>query len=461
MGEYVFMLNKIQPIAFPGRLEGVSHLRVHLGDNVPSVKRRNRALILELILRQGPIPRVTLSEITGLSRAAVSTITGELIDADIIEEKGENPDCKRNVGRAPVMLDINSRLGGVLAIDIDNEGVHGAFVNLKSDLEQETDIDIADMSDPDHVLQIVNNTICLLLAGAQLQGRRVLGIGISLPGLTDPLSGIVRSSTTLGWRNYNLVEKLQIHSGLPIVIDSNVRSMVLAEHLFGVGRSVSNMALIYLGAGIGCGIILNDEIYAGSANRAGEIGHATIIGAGDKVCSCGNKGCLETVASGKAMLSWVSEELGAGRTSTLHELIHGDFQRLSIDMVVAAANNGDALAKGAIGHVSQYLGLAIASLVNWYDPRLIVLAGSITEVGEILLNTIVQVVEERSLGGSIPPQITISRFGRRTGLVGAGALALHELVYSPRFDLPGEMRLEGGSDHMPPQRLLRLTINRG
>ncbi len=438
-------------------------MSMHLGDNVPSVKRRNRALILELILRNNPIARVTLAEITGLSRAAVSTITGELLDADIIVETGETAEGKRSVGRAPVYLDVNARIGGVIAIDITNTGITGALINLKSGIEQEVTRPLADIADPALVLALTNECIAQLLADAQACGKRVMGIGVSLSGLIDPFSGVVFSSSTMGWRKVNVIEALRIHGDLPVIIDSNVRTMVLAEHLFGVGRGVSNMALIYIGTGIGCGIIMNDEVYAGSANRAGEIGHTTIAGAENTVCACGNRGCLEAVASERALSRLVAEMLQTGRPSSLRSIAAGGSGgQIAAEKVAMAAVQGDELAREIIGRVSGYLGSAIANLVNWYDPRLVVLAGGVTAAGETLLASIREVVAARALEGSAPPQITISRFGHHVGVVGAGALALRELVYSPRLDLPGEVRVENGTEPAILQpRLLRLTINRG
>lgn len=434
-------------------------MSMHLGDNVPSVKRRNRALILELILRKGPIPRVTLSEITGLSRAAVSTITGELLDAEVIFETGDIHEGKRSVGRAPVFLDINAGIGGVVAVEVTSEAVQGAFINLKSEIEQEYSCSIADISQQDQVLNRVNQCIDHLIVGAQACKKRIMGIGISFSGLIDPFSGMLLSSTSMGWKNVNLAEALRSRADIPLVIDSNVRAMVLAEHLFGAGRGISNMALIYMGTGIGCGIILNDEVYAGSANRAGEIGHTTVAGAEGKVCSCGNIGCLETMASGRAIAAWALETIKAGRKSVITDMVEGNYQRITANVVARAAATGDPLAQEAFAQAAPYLALAIANLINWYDPRLVVLAGNVTAVGDTMLSTIRQVVEERAIIGSVPPEIAMSQFGLKVGVVGAGALALRELVYSPRFDLPSDLRANG--HELLQQRTLRLTINRG
>lgn len=435
-------------------------MSMHLGDNVPSVKRRNRALILELILRNGPIPRVTLSEITGLSRAAVSTITGELIDAEVIYETGDTHEGKRSVGRAPVFLDINADIGGVVAVEVTSETVQGAFLNLKSEIKQEYSCTISDVSKIDLVLSRVTECINHLIKGAQADKKRIMGIGISFSGLIDPFSGMLISSTSMGWKKVNLAEALRNEANIPIVIDSNVRAMVLAEHLFGAGRGVSNMALIYMGTGIGCGIILNDEVYAGSANKAGEIGHTTVVGAEGKLCSCGSTGCLETMASGRAIAAWASAAIQAGGKSIITDMVAGDCRRINADVVARAAAIGDSLAQEAFAHAAPYLALAIANLINCYDPRLVVLAGHVTAVSDTMLQTIRGVVEERAISGSIPPEITMSKFGLKVGVVGAGALALRELVYSPRFDLLGDLRSDNGKDLLP-QRTLRLTINRG
>ena len=414
----------------------------YLGDSTFLVKRRNRALILEIILKRGPISRVQISDITHLSRAAVSTLTAELIECGLIHEVPQvTSEERRGAGRIPTMLDIRQGLGGVIAIDIARDRVAGAFINLKGGIDEEIVHEVQDPRALPQVADLVRQLIATLRTKASERGKFPLGIGISLPGIIHRETGILEYSSTLGWENVDLMNIFAKDSDIPVMIDRNARAMVLAEHTFGAGQGFSNLALIYVGTGIGCGLMLNGEIFAGSTSRAGELGHTHVVDGGRR-CFCGGSGCLETVASGRAIAELAIEEIEKGNKSLIDDLAGGDLSNITAETVAKAANEGDRLALEIFENAGTHLGNAIANLMGIIDTRLIILAGGVMNAGDLLLKPIRNIITARTLRGGEPPEIRVSAFGDKIGVIGAGALALKELVYSPKLILPGDIDLE-------------------
>lgn len=418
-----------------GRL--VSRLDAYAGDNASSIKRRNRALLLELIFRQGPISRATLSDQTRLSRAAVTLLTAELLENGIITEIAQvPPEGRRSVGRSPVGLVIREDFGKVVAVDVSRQRVSAALVNLRAAIDGESSREIVDARDPLHVAGLVGQCIAELRQHARMQGSRLLGIGISLPGIIERTTGVLEYSSTLGWEKVNLIDLFGVHGNLPVdlpvVVDRNVRGMVLAEHLFGVGQGFANLALVYVGIGIGCGIMINGATYAGSLNRAGEIGHTLVSERWSRSCYCGNRGCLETVASGRAIAEIAVEAIQSGTASQIEEIVKGDLTQVTAEVVSQAATEEDELAARVLEDAGRYLGIAIANLLNSIDPQLIILAGGVMNAGDLLLEPVRRIIRERGLVGDAQPEVRLSRFGEKVGVIGAGALALREFVYSEK-----------------------------
>ncbi len=210
--------------------------------------------------------------------------------------------------------------------------------------------------------------------------RRVRALGIGLPGPVDPAVGIVISPANLpGFRNVPLNRLLTRATGIPSYLHHDAHLAALGEHRRGAARGASEMIYVTVSTGIGAGLVLRGELYAGAHGIAGEVGHIVVQRDGPR-CTCGNRGCLEAIASGTGIARAARESAPGVPDSALHGLEHPH----AAD-VVRAACAGDELANAILENAGTYLGLAMGTLVNLFNPQLIVLGGSVIKAGNLLL----------------------------------------------------------------------------
>ena len=231
-----------------------------------------------------------------------------------------------------------------------------------------------------HVINRIVAAVADALADDGTQARRVRALGIGLPGPVDPSAGLVISPANLpGFRNVPLNRILTAATGIRSYLHHDAHLAALAEHRRGAGRGASELIYVTVSTGIGAGLLIRGELYAGAHGSAGEIGHIVVQRDGP-LCTCGNRGCVEAIASGTG-IARAARELGAQTpTSALHRL-----EAPSPMEVARAARDGDQLAIGILDTAGTYLGIAMGTLVNLFNPQLIVLGGSVIKAGAPLL----------------------------------------------------------------------------
>jgi predicted NBD/HSP70 family sugar kinase len=280
--------------------------------------------------------------------------------------------------------------------------------------------------------QVLLETVKLAQDAINLSGanpEHIVGIGVGASGLVDPYAGINVFAPNLGWRDVPLQDWFAEHLDLPVCVNNNVRAMALAEAMFGAGQDVDALAFVYARIGVGAGFVVDGQLYQGSAAGAGEIGHATIIPDRGEPCRCGNTGCLETLVSEPAIVR-LAEELAEqdGRGILAHHLRRGE--GTAFERILAAARAGDVATRALLTERARYLGIALASLVNIFNPELIVLGGIYDQGQDIVLPVIEATMRQRAfanLGERVRLQTTT--FGLQTGVIGAAALALDAFFY--------------------------------
>jgi glucokinase len=258
----------------------------------------------------------------------------------------------------------------------------------------------------------------------------VIGVGVGASGLVNFEEGINVLAPRLGWKNVPIQRMIQNRLELPVCVDNNVRTMALAEAFFGAGRGVSVLALVYGRIGVGAGIVVNGQVFRGSGAGAGEIGHTTIIPQGGETCTCGNKGCLETLLSEPV---WVrhAESIAASHPDSILAAYLKRKDGLSpIEQVLAAATDGDLLARQFIEDRSCYLGIALANLVNVLNPELIILGGMFAQGSDLILPVAEAKMRQAAFAGlGENVKLAVTSFGWRAGVIGAAALALTTFFY--------------------------------
>ncbi len=250
--------------------------------------------------------------------------------------------------------------------------------------------------------------------------------GLGVPGLADRRAGKIRFLPNLptNWREVPVRDILAPKVGCPVYLLNDVRMATLGELTFGHGRTAQTMAFFALGTGIGGGIAVDGKLRLGPLGAAGELGHQTIIPDGPR-CGCGNRGCLEALASGPAITAEGVRLVKIGQAPHLHELTGGDMSRITPKEMAAAAEAGDEAIRDAIVRAAGYLGIGVANVVTVLHPDLVVLGGGVAQIGELLFDTVRECVRERvRMFPTDDVRIEPSLLGDKAGTLGGIALAM-------------------------------------
>ncbi|MGH2464021.1 MAG: ROK family transcriptional regulator, partial [Candidatus Limnocylindrales bacterium] len=335
-------------------------------------RAHNSRLVLGTIYDRGPISRAAVARSTGLTRTTVSDFVSDLIRDGLAREVGRGPSTG---GKAPILLTVTDDARHIVGLDLGEDVFRGAIVDLRGEIVSALEVPV-DGRDGDAALERVFGLVDRLLARTD---RPVLGIGIGTAGLIDTTAGTVLEAVNLDWYGLPLGAVLRARTGLPVYVANDSQATALAEHVFG-GPRTSNLVVVKVGEGIGAGLILNGHPFQGDGFGAGEIGHTTIRPGGE-ACRCGRLGCLETVASTRAILG----RLAGHGISRLPE-------------AVAALEAGDPVVRDVVVTAGHELGVAVAWLVGALNVERIVLAGSAAELGEPWLAAVRETMEARALG---------------------------------------------------------------
>jgi glucokinase-like ROK family protein len=392
------------------------------------IKKMNTSVILNTIREHNSISRADIARLTKLTPATVTNITSELLQHQIIleAERGES-----SGGRKPVMLRINTDGYYVVGVYIGSKVVEVVIANLNSDFIFEKKINnSADLTHKD----ILKNIVEIIQEWRKNNNsEKVLGIGVGVHGLVQTEKGIAVYAPNLGWENVPIKDYFEENLNIPVFIDNDVRTMTLGESWFGVAKDINNFILIYIGYGVGGSIVVDNHLFRGMNEGAGEIGHMTIDPKGPK-CSCGNTGCLQTLISENAIVQEMKRLITEGHYSSIKDLVGDEICRISPEIVYEAAINNDNLALTVIKEQSKYLGIAIANLINTINPSMIIISGKITRLGDIVMNVVMDEVRNRSLKYlQHSTKIIYSTLNRKAVLKGAVSLVLNETFSNPDF----------------------------
>ena len=250
-------------------------------------------------------------------------------------------------------------------------------------------------------------------------------VGIGAPGPLDPETGVVIFAPNLGWRDVPLKAELEARVGIPTFVDNDVNVGTLGEHAFGAGKGVQNIVGIFVGTGIGGGIILHGELFHGASKTAGEIGHIIVKADGPR-CGCGRRGCLEALASRTAMTKQFQKAIEKkGKKSVISKLTDGDLSAIRSGVLAKAIRAKDKLTLKVFKKATKYLGIGIGSIVNFLNPEMIILGGGVVEaLDDTFLDNIRAAAEKYALPNTLDGvQIVRAELGDNSGILGAAALA--------------------------------------
>jgi predicted NBD/HSP70 family sugar kinase len=373
-----------------------------------SLREANRARIVDAIKKHGGLTQVELAGVTGLSPATVSNIVKELSAGGVLHT---SPTTQS--GRRAQHVTLAHALGLVVGVHFSTRHMRIALADVAHTVVAEHHLPLAKDHRADNELDRTTLLIADMLETLKASMGEVLAVGIAIPAPLDRRSGTTaRSGILRGWDGIPVAEVMERRLKRPVFVDNSANLGALAELRMGAARGKSDAIYIDIGDGIGAGLVLNGQIYRGHNGSAGEFGHTTIVENGP-LCRCGNRGCLEAIAGGYAILE--------GLRAT-----HGS---LKLNDIVTKAMGGDAGCMRALAEAGRHIGVAAANLSNLFDPERLVVGGELSRAGEILLGPIRHamersvIVDERSM-----PDVVQGQLGARATTLGAVALAIDQVA---------------------------------
>jgi len=391
-----------------------------------NVKSFNKHAALDLIRFTGVgLSRTDLADKMGLTRAAVSLIVNDLLESQVVQEAASR---SAPSGRPPIVLEINPNRGLVGAIDMGATHLSIALADFTARIHQEAEFPFDIKAGPEVCIGQADKKLQSMLSEIGLSISDLSAIGLGVPGPVITEAGMVIAPPIMpGWDHFPIRETLEKKWDCPVTLNNDAELGALGEWAYGAGRGEKNIAYIKVGSGVGAGLVLNQQIYGGTTGAAGEIGHLTIDENGP-LCNCGNHGCLEAYAGGHAIALQGKSLAKSGKRTLLSDI---PTEKITALEVTEAARHGDLHAQEIIRRAGTSIGIAIAGLINLFNPSVVIIGGGVAQIGDTLTNPIRQAVRERAMRASEQSvRITTGMLGRRSLLIGATVQAINIAIHN-------------------------------
>ncbi len=362
--------------------------------NSAAMRESNLSSILRHLHQHAPTSRSALAEMTGLNKTTVSRLVEDLMGLELIHVVGQGLSDGR--GRRAVLLDINPGGGFIVSAEINVDYIVVVCADFSSRILWRRLESTASLAGPKAV---VERTLYLLRRAIAFGSDRLpkfLGLALGVPGLVDSSDGTLLFAPNLRWSDVPLGRVLREHFPARTFVENEANLAALGEYYFGAAQGYDQVLYISAGVGVGGGLVHHGQLLTGAAGFAGEFGHMTMDPEG-RLCGCGNRGCWETQASQSALFRGIRASLSEETPSLLSELTGGNTNDLSVALAIEAAERGDAVALEAFRAVGRALGIGIASLVNAFNPDLVVFGGPLSEGGPYIFPSLKQEVHRRAL----------------------------------------------------------------
>ena len=379
---------------------------------------------LQTIFWSAGASRHALAKRLGFSKSKTNNTISSLLDTGLLEETGLQGSSG---GRRAETVKLNCSLGVVFGADLGATSLDLALMlpDLKVLAHHSEPADVR--SGPGIVLARVRVLMRQLLKQCGYSSKQVIGIGIGVPGPVDFVSGqLVNPPLMPEWDSFSIQDYLREEFTAPVFVDNDVNLMALSEQ-WRLQRNIENFLVIKVGTGIGCGIVCHGEVYRGANGSAGDVGHICVDANGPR-CHCGKLGCVEAMAAGPAIARMATEAAVGGDSPLLAACLEAN-GLITPEDVGQASRNGDAAANRIIQQAGSQIGMMLASVVNFFNPSHVIMGGGVTRIGPLFLASVRQSVYHRSLALSTRHlDIQISPLAEQAGIVGAGVLAMQEIL---------------------------------
>jgi predicted NBD/HSP70 family sugar kinase len=387
------------------------------GGALAALRESNRVRIVDELRHRGTATRGELVTATGLSRTTVTTLIAEMQDRGMIVADGTANGDHPPRGRPAVLLRLEAAAGAALGIDFGHHHVRVAVADLSSTVLAERCVPLEVAASAGAALDVAAGLARDVLREAHVSPVQVIGAGMGLPGPLNQRTAVVSPSSILGgWAGLHAARELGGRLGVPVAVDNDANLGALAEMCLGAGRGVENLIYLKVSSGIGAGLILGGRLHHGATGIAGEVGHVRIRRDG-AVCRCGNRGCLETVASSGAVLELLRPALGA---------------ELTLAGALDLSRSGHVAVRRVVTDAGRAVGRAIADLCNSLNPEAIVVGGDLSRAGDALLEGIRHSVGLYALPAAAEAvTVTAGQLGDRAEVLGALALVIGDAELQP------------------------------
>lgn len=376
--------------------------------NQERMRVTNKQQILQFIRKHAPTSKKEISDQLGLSTTSVATFISELENEDKIIKYGM---ARSTGGRKSTLYQFNPDALYVIGIDLQVDRMIGILLNFNGERIATRTMTFTDKNEW-HVAGMITELVKMLCSSNGIPVSKLGGVGIGVPGTVRSESCLVEFAPNLGWKNVNLHQLLSMPCDL--IIENEANAGAVGERSFGSAREVENLVYVSIGIGLGTGLILNNKLYTGFSEQAGEFGHM-IVEPGGHPCLCGQKGCWEVYASNEAALKQYNELSGRKLSS---------FDELLMLMV-----HGDPTAGQVRQFVTKYLALGIVNIVNAFNPEMVIIGGKIAQKKDLFYADLCKLTKEfcseRAFSGL---SIVFSKLEEQAAALGVAQLMLDRLT---------------------------------
>jgi glucokinase-like ROK family protein len=383
--------------------------------------RRNR--ILRALLDNGPLSLTDVAKLTGIRLPMVSQIVSEGIREKLLVSAEE----KRTAGsgRPPIVVALNGNAGYVVGIDLGHRNTNLVLINLQQAVVAERHVASPPLTDSQALTTMLVAELDAILRDGAAPRRLLRGVGVSIPGYVRAHEGISETYLNFGTRSTRDVLREQLRT--PVHIEHDAQAMALGEKWFGAARKTPNALCLNIGWGLGLGVLIDGRIPTGRHGYPAEFGHIQAV-PGGRLCYCGKRGCLETVASGMAIGREARDRITSGSASQLRDTVKGTIEDIDAEKVVQAAMAGDQFSMELLEEVGRYLGEGVAILINLFVPERIIFNGRVSLAGDFILDPIRSTAMRKSvLPLASGVEFVLSNLGAKAGTLGVAMLAARDL----------------------------------
>ncbi|MDX8045129.1 ROK family transcriptional regulator [Gracilibacillus sp. S3-1-1] len=382
------------------------------------MKSINKSIVLNKIRTEGSISRAQIAKETQLTPPTVGSIVKELLAQGLIKESQLGAS---QGGRKPTMLVLNTKGFYIIGIDVGPAAVRFIISDLSGSIVDEMEQAITHSIQKNSFLSMLTNGVEQLMQ--RHKSLQFIGIGVAMHGVVDAETGMSIFAPNLNLRNLPIKEYLENAFHLEVKVENDAKLLALGEAWFNNQMTNKSMIAVNVGRGIGAGIVINGQLYSGEHGIAGEIGHMMIDLHGEK-CTCGNNGCLQTIASGPAIAERMVELLEEGNPSSL-----ASYQEpVTAEMIHKEATKGDRLAKEVLNETGTYLGIALTNLIHVFNPSAIIIGGGVAKAEAFILQPIKETIRSKAISEQAKnTPVLLASLGEYGSSLGAVALILSDI----------------------------------